>query len=323
MLETVIGLMIATVIALCVWAFLRPRLDVVPEEERRVIYRMGQFDRIVGPGPVVLLERLEKIRRTIKVRNEPTNFIIEDLYVYDVPFKCKLNYWSCFDPNMLKQRDPKLLAELAQFEDSERRHHAIIKVRDALVNSLAKVVSEQSEAPETLLEKLLLVVPGLDSCKRVIAYMEDELANTLPTIGYEFDRRQPLTITKLIIPPHIIGIFTRDQITEQISSKFPHISEETMLQAVSAFEGVNALNMVTQNRDERVRISSDGLKTEQDFRHSDRGTNIRTKIRPEDQSKANEESEQSETAKSPLSETGQSGNYKLTPADLAVLKRVA
>ncbi|MCB0125476.1 MAG: hypothetical protein KDE58_24650, partial [Caldilineaceae bacterium] len=46
------------------------KFHVVPEEKRLVIYRLGKFQRIAGPGPVITW-RFDTIERELNVRDAP------------------------------------------------------------------------------------------------------------------------------------------------------------------------------------------------------------------------------------------------------------
>ena len=59
--------------------YLRPGLRTVPQEERLVIYRMGHFDRIAGPGLVFLLHRIDTVQRSFMVREQPLLYRVDHL----------------------------------------------------------------------------------------------------------------------------------------------------------------------------------------------------------------------------------------------------
>jgi len=68
--ELLLLIVAVLVLVWLVFGLLGVRFQTVPEEERLVIYRLGRFNRIAGPGMVVYFRRFESIERTLSVREE-------------------------------------------------------------------------------------------------------------------------------------------------------------------------------------------------------------------------------------------------------------
>src|SRR6059058_5272766 len=133
-LEVVLGF--ALLLGLLSMIIFRIQMRIVPEEERLVIHRLGRFNRIAGPGPVFILNRIETVVRTIRVRDQPANYATQGLFMYDIPFGFTLNFWRSFDLQSAAGQDQETLAKLAQFDDDERNKMIQTKVREALVHSV-------------------------------------------------------------------------------------------------------------------------------------------------------------------------------------------
>lgn len=301
----------------------KPRSYEIPEEEQYIIYQQGLFKRIIGPGPVWVWEGFENIERKINVRNEPKDIVVNDLFVYDIPFGYKLNYWSCFEPTMFERSDPKLMAELVQFDENERHQQVMVKVRDALVNSIVKVQDAQETSPNSLLSKILLIAPGLDGYKSIMQYVRDELSHTLPTIGIRLDPRQPITTTKLYLAPDIVGFLNRDRIFEQIEKTLPNLSSTERMQALSTIDGLTIPPMSSMSSAD---LAAGNSRFEYDISQGKDGAQVRTRVKPgapqQPQSAAEPRPSSTENDVEHQPEQDVS-EYKLKPSDLKVLKKIA
>jgi hypothetical protein len=70
---------------------------VIPQEERAVIYRFGRFQRLVGPG-IVMLTRLEREVQRINVRSEFGEYRTNTYYfINGVPFNYTVSFWRRYD----------------------------------------------------------------------------------------------------------------------------------------------------------------------------------------------------------------------------------
>lgn len=324
-MTTVLLILFATLVILsllAVWV-LKPRMHYVQDEERYVIYEFGRFKRIGGPGPVLIWASSENIERKVNVRNEPKNIVIGDLYIYDIPFGYKLNFWSRFDPDMFRNTDPKRMAELLQFEDQERHQQMIVKVRDALVNSVVTVQNAQPSSPQTVIEKILLIAPGLDGYKSIMHEMRNELNQTLPLIGMKLDLHQPITTTNLYLDRGVGAILNRDRIVEQVKEKFHDLSPTEEVQALSAIEGLSipAIHNISTKD-----LANSNYNIEFDAREGEDGLDVRSRMRqgkPQQRPMNAETSEpETEAAVDPHPQQ-EATDHQLTADDLAVLKKIA
>ena len=227
------------------------RSEIVPQEERVVIYRRGKFHRLAGPGRVVLVEQLpvwptfelatyESVEKTINVRNEPGTFFVDNIYLYGIPFGYTINFWQYTDLEAAANSDRGTLASLAQFNNQERYEQTLIKVRQALIDS-ANLIQKRYplQGQSTYIERLLPLFPGLPQCAEMLESFQKELAKTLPSVGVFVNQEHPFIITNVHFAPDIVDSFTRERTLKLLQNSLPDLSKETMVMMLSAIEGID------------------------------------------------------------------------------------
>ncbi|RMD67182.1 hypothetical protein D6833_00530, partial [Candidatus Parcubacteria bacterium] len=191
----VLLLLIAIVVLL---RFFRASIRVVPEQQRLVIERLGRVHRVAGPGPVLIVPKLERIAGAYLARDEPQECSVDGIFVYGVPIGVTIRLWSCFEPQRTARGNRELLANLVKFSTSERREQLCAKVREALIHQLQEV-EQRRPLPQTarIAEKILPLIPGAPQCDELLKLVAEELGRTLPSIGWVLNRDQPVMITGL------------------------------------------------------------------------------------------------------------------------------
>lgn len=309
-------LLVLLAVALLAVAILRIRLRVVPEEERLVIYRLGRFNRIGGPGLTPILERIETIHRTLNVREEPHDVRVNSLFLNGIPFGYTLDIWWRIDPKGAAKGNQDEMLRMVQFNDDERKHQAGVKVREALVASTSRIEKEYKPRDDDFFYKLLPLIPGIPECQRLLDYVRQELAHSLPSVGIMLNQNQPITITGLHLSEDIINSFSRGRITEMVREQFPDLAPELILQTVSAITGV-------EMPQQRVVLDGGGAggNTAVDYRIEDEAK-PRVKIYPQSGTEAAPQSRQQRAA-APVQPSVQplAAGEGLTKEELGVLKR--
>lgn len=284
---------------------------VIPQEERAVIYRFGRFQRLVGPG-IVMLTRLEREVQRVNVRSEFGEYRTNTYYfINGVPFNYTVSFWRRYDLVAAARGNMARLAELVQYTDDERRQHLVTKLHEAMF-ACVQTIQKKYAAPDTaaVAAKLLPILPGMPGCNELLALVKAELQRTLPTVGVIMDTLHPLAITNVHVTPEVIDSFGRGRSLAMLREQLPDVSPEVLLQAFSAIEG---LDMHT------VRLYMNGgavreVKME--------GENVEGyKVMPS----AVEQAERREITASPLRTPPPvvtDDNERLSKADLSVLKRL-
>lgn len=303
------------VIALLVAYFLRPTYEIVPEEQRVIIYRLGRFERVAGPGIVVLSRDIDEIKRRYSVRNEPHDFLVDGLMPYGVPMGLTLNMWWSYDPQKAAAGDKATLANLALFTESERRSHLAVKLRDSLVRQISALEQRTPlGSTATVVDKIMPMLPGAPTAVEVLQRAQQDLARSLPALGIFLDVSQPIVITRLHVPDDLIKGFSRDRVAELLSMRFPGLPDSMMVHMLESIEGLAPLRI----QEIRQVGNTVGAATEARWTDED-GTMVRVPLAAGPTPPPNQAARPADAAADqPVPQTTQLG-----PGDLAVLKRVS
>ncbi len=118
-------------------AALRPHPIFVPEGQQVVVFQLGRFHRIDGPGPVMLNRQLDEVVRTINIRNEPDNYRVDGLLSYGLPFGYTLNFWRHTDLTTAAGMIGRSWCIWRLLSDDERQHQVVTLLRTTLLDSWA------------------------------------------------------------------------------------------------------------------------------------------------------------------------------------------
>lgn len=257
-----------------IYLLTQSKIQIVPEEERLVVYRLGRFHHIAGPGPVVLQRSLDEVKRTFSVRDEPHNVRVNGLFMNGVPFGYTLNFWYRFDLKAAAGEDRERLVNLVQFSNEERERQVATKVREALVTSATKIEHSYKPAGTDFVHKLLPILPGLPESDALLKETRQHLSTTLRLVGAILNEAHPLTVTNIHLGDDIIKSFSRGRVATLLSESFPNLSPDMLLQAVSSIEGID---MPTQ----RVVFEGGGnTNAAMDFRVDEDGPSARVRVPP-------------------------------------------
>lgn len=218
----------------------RPQLYIVDEEERLVIYRFGQFKSFDGPGRVWIMRRIERVARTIVVREQPHQMRIEGLYAYDIPLGYTLNIWYKLDPEIATGGDRHRLRKLAQFDNVECEENIRTRIHDLFVYHISEYLrTSQLPKSATVLEKLVPFAPGQTGCEQIIARIQEKLPDILRSFGAVLCQTQPLTIQKFHLTPSIIKLLDRERVLASLQYRMPNSDQDMLAQAAIALEGIS------------------------------------------------------------------------------------
>jgi hypothetical protein len=253
----------------------RLRIQVVPEEERLVIYRLGRFNRIAGPGLVHLIRRQDSVHQTILVRDRPVTSTATEIMIYGVPFGYTLSFWCRTDLQLAAQEferarqqaqaagrefaggisKQEFLTRLAVLPESERREQINTKVREGLINAVAQLQNEEPLLDGgDFAQALLPILPGLPPCDRLLAKLRTQLVRTLPTIGVFFNEIHPITVMTIHLGDDITGSFSRNRMVTIMKERFPNLSEQELMQALSSIQGF-------EQPERRIHFDGNGANT--------------------------------------------------------------
>ena len=318
-MDFLVPLFIIALIIVGIYFLTQSKMQVVQEEERLVVYRLGRFHRVAGPGVVFLQRMLDEVKRTFNVRDEPHNVRVNGLFMNGVPFGYTLNFWYRFDLQAAANGNHERLAKLVQFSDEEREKQVATKVREALV--AASPVIEQRFKPtgNDFVSKLLPIIPGLPSFDAFMEEVRKHLRENLPLVGAILNEEHSLTVTNIHLGSDIIGSFSRGRVATMLRETFPNLPPELLLQAVSSIEGID----MPQQR--VVFEGVDQSNTRLDFRAEEGQASARVRVQPSaptPSTAAQAVSNPVSAAPVPSSPPVTPSKEQLTKDDLSILKRV-
>lgn len=312
-------LFVIVLIVVALYLLTQSKIRIVPEEERWVVYRLGRFHRVVGPGPVVLQRSLDEVKRTFSVRDEPHNVRVNGLFMNGIPFGYTLSLWYRPDLKAAAGDNRERLVNLVQFTKEERDRQVATKVREALVASAAKIERGYQPAGSNFIHKLLPIIPGLPEFEALFTEVRQHLRASLPSVGVILNEAQPITVTNIHFGNDILSSFSRGRIAALLSETFPNLPPELLLQAVSSIEGID----MPQQR--VVFEGVDQANTRMDFRVDEEQASARVRIQPAPpaaaQAQATEATVNPIAAPAPAAPTPPS-KEQLSKDDLTILKRV-
>lgn len=257
------GIIAAVVLLIIFINLFKAATHIVPEEKRLVVYRLGRFNRISGPGMVFVVPGLEQIVRTLEVRDHPLEVTVPGIFAYGVPNDLTLDLWSSFDLVRAAGGNRAKLVQHVQISDAERRKQVEVKMREALVNQVADLEKNKPLAPgATSLDGVLALAPGTERYNTLLNGVKNELEKSLPSVGVILNTSQPITLTGRVIPDAIINAIKRMQgrqidsqwltrYASQLQQQFPEISSVVLDQMLASVDGVDVGNV------QRLRLEQD------------------------------------------------------------------
>jgi len=324
----VIGILVLLVI-LVIFIF-KSMTRIVPQESRWVIYRLGRFNRIVGPGPVQIVPFLDKVQKVIEARDHPIEITVPGLIAFGVPNDLTFNFWCCTDLRRAAGDDREKLVHLAQLNDVERRQQIEVKLRQAVVRQIASLQQRHPlSQPSRLMDGVIALAPGSPRYNELLEGLKRDLEQELPLIGVILNTAQPVAITKRMIAPDIVKALQRKygreidsqwlrEYAQELQQNFPGISRAVLAQMLASVEGVDVGRM------QRMLLEHEGshetnAELEIEMSGDSTGTYPNLIAKPKLSSKKKDEDDRTAPVKTPGDSTAAQG---LTESDLGVLKRV-
>lgn len=214
---------------------------LVKQEKRLVIYRLGVFYKLAGPGLVVLNCYTDTIEREITVRSDQKEYVVGPYFMHGVPFSYLLLFWRRVDLAAAAGDDREKLAALAQYDDEIREQQIRNKLHEAFLKWVPQIEKMHKLKSDSFAEKLAPIFPGEPECERLFECVVQELQKTLPAIGVFPDSQHTavLTIKGLSVPPEVSAGFSDKRSVALLREQFPNLSEEMLLHAHALNKGVH------------------------------------------------------------------------------------
>lgn len=213
------------------------RCYMVHEDERLVVYRMGRFQRVAGPGLVWVLHSLEKIERRIDAREQPHSIEVNNLYFFDIPFGYTINLWYRLDPGAAARDNRSLLHEIARMPDSEIKEQIQLAIRNLLEKYLVDMPGRYNfSTTPSLLQKLVPVLPGQDGYNWLLEQLKSDLADVLRRFGVVLSADRPIQLESLSLAPDVVRLFNWSRTVQTLREQQPELTADALMHLVSAFE---------------------------------------------------------------------------------------
>ena len=257
MLAPIVGVTFVLLLGIAALRWLRAVPRIVPEEQRWVVYRLGRFHRVVGPGPALIWPRLDVIRQKYLVRDEPLECSVADIFLYGVPVGVTIRLWASFDLQKASRGDRGLLANLVQFGYTERCRQVEAKVREALIHQVQELEQRRPlSGSASVAEKILPLIPGTPECSELLKRVARELQESLLTVGAVLNTAQPVMITGLDASNRLIEAFDRSRVAsidrkrledllDVLRQRLPKMSDDTLAQIATILFGLDQVTLNT------------------------------------------------------------------------------
>jgi regulator of protease activity HflC (stomatin/prohibitin superfamily) len=244
-------------LALIVMMVLGIRVYIVQDDQRYVVYRLGRFARIAGPGLVPVMHRFENIGQVLDVREQPVVLRVDELQFNGVFLGYTVDFWCTNDPAVVAGQDRERLVRLLQFDADARRAQMETKVREAMMQGIRTVQSTLNTPDDAnLIERLLPVLPGQRACEQLAEELRSRLQPALRSIGMVLSEAHPVNISRILLSPQLIDNFGRGITLSMLKEQMPDAPADTLAQLLSSIEGremPNIRKVVVERPGERNR----------------------------------------------------------------------
>ncbi len=182
----------------------------VEEGHEAVIYRLGRFHRIVGPGPVWLWPHVDEHHATLDVRQTKLTVLIRTFAGGGIPVTLRLSFHARLDLRRTAGQDFARLAELASWDEHERKE----KLDDAVQHLVIRMVREYERrhpvSPHadvfTQLSHILTMTRQNDT---LMVNIRRHLGRVIARFGYVLSEAEPCWMVLDSLPPTLIEAFDR------------------------------------------------------------------------------------------------------------------
>jgi hypothetical protein len=289
----IVAIILVVIFVIALYRAIKMSVRVVPQEKRLVIYQLGTFSRVAGPGPVRVIPGLDQVVKTIEVRDHLYEVTVPGVFAYGVPNELTLSLWCSFDLVQAAAGDRDKLMRFVQVSEAERRDQVRVKMHEALVRQIAGL-QERMPLPDkaTLLERVVALAPGSPRYNEFLKCLKYDLDKVLPSIGVVVSAEHPIVLTGRNISDEIIGAIKRRHgreldsewlmnYAQELRRRFPGMSNTMLAQILLSIEGIDV------GRIQKLLLEQEeGAQAEVEFEMSgagESGPNVIAKPKPKPQ----------------------------------------
>lgn len=244
-------------IVIFLWRVIGPRWQIVPEDECHVVYRRGQFHRVLKSGTQPTYGSMEKVERIINIREQPVDFAIPDLYVYDIPLGYTINFWYRLDPMTVAGGDKHELRKLVKFGNQERHEQIRLRIKDLFIRYITEFQNGY-QLPKGAgdMDKLYPFAPGQFAYQQIMAQIHSDLPDVLKSLGAVFYHGQPIVLNQFHLGASVGTLLERERTIRSLQRNVDALGPDMLLRSTGAFEGVEVGGyehlVVTNNQEGRT-----------------------------------------------------------------------
>jgi hypothetical protein len=223
------------------------RVEIVDEKKRLAIYRLGRFHRIAGPGPVLIIQPLDRRVEEFDIAERPRAIMARGIFLQDQPMRLVLNLRYAFDPQGTISQDRNRLIDTFEMSAGEREQQVEIRIGEALHQQIQRVM-KRYPLPEnpSIIDKLMPVLPGTEQRSWLLQQLRLVLPAMIRPLGFRLSQTEPILITDIYPPDDVLQAFQErrslDLIVGSLRQSFPDLSEKLLVQMFSAIRGLEGFD---------------------------------------------------------------------------------
>jgi hypothetical protein len=182
----------------------------VKEGHEAVIYRLGRFHRLAGPGPAWLWPYVDELHATLDVRQTKLTVLIRTFAGGGMPVTLRLSFHARLDLRRAAGQDFGRLAELASWDEEERKE----KLDDAVQHLVIRMVREYERRHPVphdadFLTQLAHILTMTRQNDALMVNIRRHLGRVIARSGYILSQAEPCWMVLDSLPPTLIEAFDR------------------------------------------------------------------------------------------------------------------
>lgn len=182
----------------------------VEEGYEAVIYRLGRFHRIAGPGLIWLWPHVDECHAILDVRQTRLIVLIRTFAGSGVPVTLRLSFHASLDLRRTAGQDFARLAELASWNEQDRKD----KLDDAVQHLVIQMVREYERrhpvpADADFYTQLSHILTMTRQNEALMLNIRRHLGRVLARFGYVLNQAEPCWMVLDSLPPTLIEAFDR------------------------------------------------------------------------------------------------------------------
>lgn len=180
------------------WRVFKMKILVVPEDARFIIYRLGRFHRLAGPGPILFCGRLENIAQVLDVRNQPHEFTLSHLRAFGLPFAYTMRIWYRVDPAEAAARDSNILRHVTLMRETDRYDELKAGLHELLMRGIDQLERRYAGTEAySASRRLFILAPGQPGARALLDGLLPDLSDLLRAQGAILAPDKPVVLQQL------------------------------------------------------------------------------------------------------------------------------